>query len=102
MKVKNFFSLSDGVLSVKVIGEFDRDLALAVQEILDDYSKEKIDKIIFDISKLDFLASSGLRVFIYAKENVCSNVEVNAVHAKEIIKRVIKMSGINSIIEIEE
>ncbi len=102
MEVSQFFKVEDNVLSVTVEGEFDRDLALLVQEKLDGYKDKKLKKIIFDLKQLSFLASSGLRVFIYSKEQVTPDVEVIVTDAKDIIKRVIKMSGVSGLLNIIE
>jgi anti-sigma B factor antagonist len=100
MNVNKFFKLEGNVLSVTIEGEFDRDLALLVQEKLDEYKDKTLNKIVFNLNRLSFLASSGLRVFIYAKEQITPDVEVVITEAKDIIKRVVKMSGINGLLNI--
>jgi anti-anti-sigma factor len=102
MEINKFFKLDEEILTITIDGEFNRDLSILVQEKLDGYEKTDIKKIIFDLKDMTFVASSGLRIFIYAQEEITPNVEVIVTNAKNLVKKVINMSGVKGILNIIE
>jgi len=70
--------------------------------VLEEYDINGIKKIIFDLSDVTFVASSGIRVFIVAKKRLITEMDVDVIGAKGTVLSVIQMSGVNSFINVIE
>ena len=96
----NYQFLEDGkVLTIDLEGEFDTVGAQAVQDKLEHYNVESIEKIVFDLAKATLMASSGIRVIFYAKDKLKDNMQVELKDAQGLVEKVIKMSGIYKFVD---
>ena len=89
-------------LSISVDGEFDTILAKELQTKLETYKDKEIKNVTFDLDKTTHIASSGLRVMIFARERLGKQTNVSVFNAKGIVLDVFKMSGINNFIDVVE
>ncbi len=87
-------------LVIEIKGEFDSIMAGELQPELESYSNKTINNITFDLAETVFIASSGLRVIIIAKDKIGSDMNVNIANAKGIVLDTIKMCGINKFINV--
>jgi anti-anti-sigma factor len=91
-----------GKVFVEVTGEFDAILAKEVQNALEKCRDREIDAVAFDFKNTTHIASSGLRVIIFARERIRPGIQVSIVEARDIVLDVIKMSGIDSFVTLME
>ncbi len=88
-------------LTIRIKGKFDAILAKELQsELSQNYSNKDFKEVIFDFKETSFLASSGLRVMIFAREKLGNEIKVSAMNANRLIMDVMKMSGIHNFIDI--
>jgi len=96
------FAIIDNYLCIKMPGEVDHHGAASIREcadrlILDD----KVKNIVFDFEDTTFMDSSGLGIIIGRYRKIsCFGGKVYAINANERIGRLLKASGMSSIIEI--
>ena len=60
------------------------------------------DKMIFDVSKVDYVSSAGLRVFVYAQRELVNRGDVVLKGMNSGIEDVINMTGLNALLKIEK
>ena len=87
---------------VEVMGEFDAILAKEIQNALENRQDRQIEAVAFDFKHTTHIASSGLRVIIFARERIKPGIQVTIVAARDIVLDVIKMSGIDSFVTLVE
>ena len=87
-------------LTIDLEGEFDTDAAQTLQDDLKSYEIKDISKIIFDLTKVSMMASSGLRVIFYAKDKIKGDMKVELKGANGLVSKVIKMSGISKFVDV--
>ncbi len=88
-------------LCLKIEGKFDAALAREMQNELEQkYKNSKLQNIIFDFAETKFLASSGLRVMVFAKEGLGHDIKITAKNSNKLVLEVMKMSGMNNFVEI--
>ena len=87
-------SLEADVLKIRISGDFTANVAATVQEKLEGYTNHDIAKVVFDFKEITFLASSGLRVLIFAKKRIKEGMEVDIVNAGAAALKILKMSGL--------
>lgn len=96
------FAIIDNYLCIKMPGEVHHHGAASIREcadrlILDD----KVKNIVFDFEDTTFMDSSGLGIIIGRYRKIsCFGGKVYAINANERIGRLLKASGMSSIIEI--
>ena len=83
-----------GVLKIMISGDFTANVAATVQEKLEGYRDHDVAKVVFDFKEITFLASSGLRVLIFAKKRIKEGMEVDIVNAGANARKILKMSGL--------
>ncbi|HJJ38579.1 MAG TPA: STAS domain-containing protein [Methanocorpusculum sp.] len=59
------------------------------------------EKLVFDFSAVNYIASAGIRTILNADELMESKGGIKIVHANPNVMAVFEMTGINSIIDVE-
>ena len=83
-----------------------KDLATANSPVLTEeltkYKNQGIETVVFDATKLTYLASSGVRVVIFCKQKLGGNPEIVFVNCAKEIYDIFDITGIRSFITFEE
>lgn len=92
----------DGVkFTVALEGELDvltsRDLLDLVQNELED-----VKELIFDLKKLNYTSSAGLRVFLTAQQIMEEQGHMTVKHANEAVMDIFEATGFVDILELED
>ena len=61
----------------------------------------KCDKMIFDFTNADYIASAGLRVLVYAQRELMKKGGVTITDVNESIKKVFTVTGIHKVLKIK-
>jgi anti-anti-sigma factor len=102
MKTK-FEEMSDNTFWIYLEGDLDvYNINKVTEEIQKNLKNVKSEKIIFDMSKMDYLDSSGIGTLVkfykYLKNN---NQKMQIYRPKENILKLIKMTKLDKIIEVK-
>ena len=60
-----------------------------------------VETLIFDLEKLDYISSAGLRVLLSAQKTMNRQGSMKILHANEIIMEVFEVTGFTDILTIE-
>ena len=89
----------EGAILTIVLGE---ELATAnapaLMDELNKYRDKGVEKVVFDATKLNYIASSGIRTIIFAKQKLGSNPAIEFVNCAKSIYDVFEMTGIQDYI----
>ena len=92
---KDFQIRKDGSVLTVVLGE---KLSVinspALQGELIPFKDQKVEKIVFDATKLTYLSSSGVRVILYCKKFLSANLEVVFVNCNNEVYDVLDLVGL--------
>ena len=82
--------------------EVDHHKSVYISKVADEYiMKEGVGNVVFDFEKTTFMDSSGLGIIIGRYRKIsCFGGKVYAINASERIGRLLRASGMSSIIEI--
>ncbi len=89
-----------GILNINLKGDFDTSAAQTVQNEMESYDYENITKVVFNLTHVTLMASSGLRVIFYAKDKIKDDMIVELKGAQGLVAKVLKMSGIKKFVDI--
>jgi anti-anti-sigma factor len=59
---------------------------------------QKPSRLVFDLSQLTFMDSSGIAVMVYVANNV---EKIDLLHASSIVRRVVEATGLSDILRLE-
>ncbi len=94
--------LKDGIARITLVGKLDATHAPALQEALKGLIGQPVDKIVFFARDLDYIASAGLRVIIFAKQQIGAGAQVYLVGAQAPVLDVVKMSGLDTFMTVQD
>lgn len=96
--MENTFSVTkEGTeLSIVLNGQLATANAPALMDELNKYKDQGVTKVSFDATNLTYIASSGIRVVIFAKQKLGGNPEIEFVNCKDEISSVFEMTGIQN------
>jgi anti-anti-sigma factor len=84
----------DGELDAAVAGEF----RAAIERL----ALEKPEKLVLFVNKLQFMASAGLRVLVFAKQRMGSEVSIHVIGATGPVLNTLQMSGFDQSVYLQE
>jgi anti-anti-sigma factor len=79
--------------TVKLSGELDAAAAPKLKETVEKVAGAKPKRLVFDVSALEFMASAGLRVLIFAKQKMGAGVSLYVIGSKGPVLNTLTMSG---------
>ncbi|MBN2381563.1 anti-sigma factor antagonist [bacterium] len=95
-------TIEGDVAKVHLVGRLDATNAPALQDKMMTLKDQAIRKVVFFAQDLAYIASSGLRVIIFAKQKMGAETQVYLIGAREMVLDVIKMTGLNNFMIIQD
>lgn len=94
------YEMIDNTLIVKFDGELDHHVAESIRTNLDDtISQHRVKNLVFDLSGMGFMDSSGIGVIIGRYKNISKlGGRVSVIHVTDQIDKIFSLAGMYSII----
>ncbi|MFA6812253.1 MAG: STAS domain-containing protein [Bacteroidaceae bacterium] len=86
-------------LFVELQGRLDTNNAPLLMEKLSAYKGKGLDTVVFDATKLIYIASSGIRTIIFVKQKLGSNPKIVFLNCSDDVKNVFTMTGLQNYID---
>jgi anti-anti-sigma factor len=102
MESRYTFDVKDMIAKVELVGRLDANNAQGFQDELKKLSGQQLEKVVFFAKDLEYISSAGLRAIIFAKQKIGSHLNVYLIGANESVLSVIKMSGLDNFLFIQE
>lgn len=100
---ENFtIDLANGVAKITLTGRLDTTKAPALSDELKKMVGQPVNRIVFYAAGLEYIASSGLRAIVFAKQKIGKDTKVYLIGAQDEIKDVIKMTGFDNFLIIQD
>lgn len=88
-------------LTIALEGELDALSSPELASVVED-SLSGITELIFDLEKLNYTSSAGLRVFLIAQQIMDEQGSMTVKHANESVMSIFEETGFTDILEIED
>ena len=85
--------IKNNVAILTLIGSLDSSSASVFQEEIQKVAGQSPAEMVLKISELDFMASAGLRMIIFAKQKLGSQVQIYLVNPQDQIIDTLQMTG---------
>lgn len=99
---KKFIEQSGEITKVILSGKLDAVNAPVLMEELKSLIGQNVKKMVFYADDLEYISSAGLRTIIFAKQKLGTDVEVYMIGAQESVSDVIKMSGLDNFLYLQD
>ena len=93
-------SLEQDTLTIALEGRLDTGSAPELEDALES-SLDGVNKLVFDLEKLDYLSSAGLRVLLSAHKRMAGQGGMILRHVGETVKDVFDITGFTDFLTIE-
>lgn len=96
------FQIIDNCLMVRLPEEVDHHRATYICENADKYIlRKEVQHVVFDFENTRFMDSSGIGIIMGRYRKIaCFGGRVYAIHADRQIQRILKISGLNKVVEV--
>lgn len=83
----------DTIAFITLTGELDASVAGEFKETVEQAAAASPSRLIIYMDELEYMASAGLRVLIFAKQKMGTGVSIYLVGCRELVKNTLEMSG---------
>jgi len=92
----SFEMLDKGIAKITLAGELDASTAPQFQKEVEKAAQQKARRLVLVVGALEYIASAGLRVLVFAKQKMGSAVDVYVVGAQEQVMETIRKTGLHN------
>ena len=98
MTITKTFNGSECILAVE--GRLDAESAPKLRAVVE--TLDEVRDLTLDFSRLLYISSAGLRVLMIAHRVVGEDGKIRVIHAKDVIRTVLEMTGFAAVLTIED
>jgi len=91
-----------GEATIKLSGELDAAAAPQFKEAIEKLAEAKPQRVVLLMNDLEFMASAGLRVLIFARQKMGSGVSLYVVGSRGPVLNTLKMSGFHHSVYLQD
>ena len=85
--------IDDAIATITLTGELDASSVPIFRDQIDAVAKASPSRIVLEASGLDFMSSAGLRVLVFAKQKLGTEVDIYLAAAQELIVETLEKTG---------
>lgn len=91
------------IAQLTLVGELDGSVAGEFKDKVQEAADQQAKRLVLIMNDLEFMSSAGLRVLVFAKQKMGSNVDIYMVGIQDDVLEPIKMTGLDrSVIFLDE
>ena len=95
-------TFENNIVQIELPSRLDATNAGGLQDDLKQFIGKEVEKMIFLAPNLEYMSSAGLRVIIFAKQKIGVDAHIFLIGASEAILNVVKMSGLDNFMTIQD
>jgi len=92
----------DDDVRIILTGELDAAVAGQFKDAIEQASAQKPKRLVLFMDDLDFMASAGLRVLIFAKQKMGTEVMIHLIGCKGPVRNTLEMSGFHQSVYMQD
>lgn len=94
--------MNENVAMITLSGSLDAAAAPRFKEVIEEAAGQTPTRLVLLMNELEFLASAGLRVLIFAKQKMGANVDIYVVGSQGPVLGTLEMSGFHHSVYIQD
>ena len=93
MSFDSILEISDDIAKISLRGELDASSAPIFKQTVESIPQQDISKLVLLAEDLEYMSSAGLRVLIFSKQKMGSDVEIYIVSPQEMVLDTLEKTG---------
>jgi anti-sigma B factor antagonist len=93
---------SPGEATIELLGELDAAAAPRFKEAIEKVAEAKPQRLVLLVGELEFMASAGLRVLIFARQKMGPGVSLYVIGSRGPVLSTLKMSGFHHSVHLQD
>ncbi len=85
--------MQDGTAEISLTGELDASVANEFKAAVEKAATDRAKILVLNMKELEFMSSAGLRVLVFAKQKMGSDVDIYVIGAQQAVRDTIEMTG---------
>ena len=85
----------NGIAKISLAGELDAASAGEFRNAIEQLAQDQPRRLVLMMNKLTFMASAGLRVLVFAKQKMGTDMDIYVVGAHDAVLETIEMTGLH-------
>jgi anti-anti-sigma factor len=102
MSFHSILETNNTIAKITLSGELDASTALEFKAKIEEAASQKPKQLVLMMQDLEYMASAGLRVLIFAKQKMGANVDIYAIAPQELVLDTIEKTGFHHSIIIQD
>ncbi len=102
MAFNSTLDMSDGVAKITLDGELDATAAPAFRDTVEEAAAAQASRLVLFMQGLEYMASAGVRVLIFAKQKMGSNVDIYVIAPTEQVLSTLQKTGVDRSMIVQE
>lgn len=94
--------ISDGIATIRLVGELDARSAPQFNDLITDAAKRRLTQLVLLADQLTYMSSAGLRCLVFAHQKMPRNVRIVLVGAQPDVAEAIRLTGFDRSIDMQE
>ena len=91
--------IENGVAQLTLTGRLDASVAQLFRENVEKAANDKAAKLVLFLEELEYMASAGLRVLVFARQKMGREVDIILVAPQDIVRETIEVSGFHQAVK---
>ena len=87
-------TIKPGIIKITLSGELDASTAVTFKAEVEKAAAERPKRLVLMMEELEYMASAGVRVLVFAKQKMGAGVEIMAVAPQEAVLETLKLTGL--------
>lgn len=92
----------DSRLDIALAGRLDTATAPSLEAVISDPEFSKVEELVFDFDKLEYVSSAGLRVLLAAHKKMIKQGSMKLTNVSEDVMEIFDITGFTDILTIEK
>jgi len=93
-------TIKSGIVKITLSGELDANTAAAFRAEVEKAAAQRPKRLVLMMQELEYMASAGVRVLVFAKQKMGAGVEIMAVAPQDTVLETLKLTGLERALEI--
>ncbi|MCU0515764.1 MAG: STAS domain-containing protein [Oscillatoria sp. Prado101] len=85
-----------GIAKITLAGDLDASTAPVFKEAVEKAATENPKRLVLMMEELDYMASAGLRILMFAKQKMSEDTDIYMIGAQETVEGTIEKTGFNT------
>ncbi len=96
-------TVKPGITRIDLIGELDASTAPAFKTEIEKAAAQQAKRVVLMMAQLEYMASAGVRVLVFAKQKMGADVDILVVCPQESVRETLQLTGLEqSLVVLDE